>query len=287
MNARWRLAKRAVMSRMHSPDFKPPRFHQKTRCVTTETIEAPLVFDNPLYFERPGTIVLAESLLQYESSWSRGRLGHEFANRGIPFSSTNFFPESNEAPSLVTCDRELARDVELIPNCILIARGALPSLVAQYYLESRALIGLVMIDPLIDPRSPLELRSSTTRYMEMTDGIRARGGDRGVIMEQHILNQLLRDENHRLLKLEAGSVPMLVLYSTHWINRSTTAESISHHDDDVKFIQKNVETISAHHSDQYPVRVKCLDNQKNNDDDMIDQVVDEVYGWIDDDCILG
>mmetsp|Transcript_17314 Transcript_17314/g.25900 ORF Transcript_17314/g.25900 Transcript_17314/m.25900 type:complete len:124 (+) Transcript_17314:311-682(+) len=46
---------------------------------------------------------------------------------------------------------ELTNDIAQFQKPVLIVRGALPSMVAQFYLESNSYSGLVMIDPYVLP----------------------------------------------------------------------------------------------------------------------------------------
>ena len=75
------------------------------------------------------------------------------------------------------------------------------SLIAQYYLESLPLAGLVLVDPILSNHVDA-LKKLETRL----------GGDRTRIQREFV-DELLAGVQPRPLKLEPGVVPMLVLQS--------------------------------------------------------------------------
>ncbi len=123
--------------------------------------------------ERPESIVLTESsLYHYSNSHHKNKWTDAFQSfypsQGLHFSSIDLFrtkhisisTESSAAiASLKSLEQGLAIDLLYLASTIgigathtvLIARGPIQSLVAQYFLESLPLAGLVLVDPLLLP----------------------------------------------------------------------------------------------------------------------------------------
>ena len=121
------------------------------RCLVTLSIPPPI--DTPM--ERPETLVLIESSL-YKQKWEQS-FAKYYPERGMHFGSLDITSADNcsvHDMTLASMEQTLSNDTSALSEpayTILIARGPLQSLIAQYYLESLPLAGLVMIDPLILP----------------------------------------------------------------------------------------------------------------------------------------
>lgn len=190
-----------------------------------ESIETPPESSVP---ERPCEVVLAQDDSLYQTCWKESFseiLPHE---RGLHFCSV-----SVDCKSLQEGLDMLELDFSALPNVVLIARGPLVSLVAQYYLESLPLAGLVMVDPIlldhIDAVRKLEsiLRQQSTQH-EFVEGI-------------------LSGMEARPLKLEPGAVPVLVFRSMEGSIFKDAANDVAlrHSDPDGAFGEVPVHDITS------------------------------------------
>ena len=196
--------------------------------VTLSVEPPPILLDG--YVERPGVLALMESTL-YRDSWSQSSrpFVSTFPNRGIHFLSIDVFSglssSSTVSESFSQMHSELANDLSTHADVVLVARGPLPCLVAQFYLESLPLSGLVLIDPLIVPRrdgtgdDERSLQSSAQTFMEIAskaDCFDLHNETSGINGEEaNLLCNLMQrnSEFDRPLKLEAGVIPVKVLYT--------------------------------------------------------------------------
>ena len=104
----------------------------------------------------------------------------------------------------------------LIQNPILITRGPVLSWMAQFYLESLPLSGLIMIDPI-----PFENERAYQLYQSHYDAFRAdqmnkdgnNSSGRLILSDEYydIINDFNEHWGHWTLKLEAGAIPMMIL----------------------------------------------------------------------------
>jgi hypothetical protein len=211
-------------------------------------------------FERPENIVLVESSL-YSSNSSQPNSWKEafesfYPAQGLNFSSIDMFRCESGAriTSVKSLEQTLAADLSHLStttgigaaHTVLIARGPIQSLVAQYFLESSPLAGLVLVDPLLLPNRGVNgIQSGTDRWdSSLQDFISLLDGnapsmykhlddkfvcenvthplllDDGRIQlteskttELSLLASLSRNKDSRVLLLEPGSVPMLIFYS--------------------------------------------------------------------------
>lgn len=142
------------------------------RSIVTASIEPSL---DAGIMERPETIVLTESALyssnfNTSNSWKEA-FGNFYPKKGLHFSSIDIFRSHH--PSLIdessaqqiiissvkSLEHTLANDLSHLATSIgigaahtvLIARGPIQCLIAQYFLESLPLAGLVLVDPLVLP----------------------------------------------------------------------------------------------------------------------------------------
>ena len=198
------------------------------RTKVTSSIEPPPLLPDG-YVESPGVIALLESSL-YRNAWSRP-FASAFPDRGVHFLSVDVFSDLSSSftvsESFAQMHTELATDLSPHAEVTLVARGPLPCLVAQYYLESLPLSGLILADPLIVPRRGGELdtndassdneslQSSVQSFLQTTSQAYCfdfeTNNENG---ETLLLGKMQQSgEYDRPLKLEAGVVPVKVLYS--------------------------------------------------------------------------
>ena len=113
--------------------------------------------------------------------------------------------EENLIPQLLD---EMAKDLTTTSySTIFIARGAVPCLLAQYYLESYPLKGLIMIDPCIVPTNHTLLQSTASNYLSCTENLSF------TKIERQIIASLASNiDQNRQLKLEKESIPMLIMH---------------------------------------------------------------------------
>jgi len=275
-----------------------------TRSIITHSNET---FPNLLKensFERPGSILLVESTIHpkdHSSSWS-DTFGQEFPQNGISFHVSNLFSKNDTAVSSSTeisndppqffyqCESALVQDMEELcdPNIIVITRGPIPSLIAQYFLESRSMAGLVMMDPFLVPFSKDDLQSSAqiySKYLQQHGSSFEVHGGTNYNTEYQMIQSILPPnlggmENPRILRLEPGSVPMFILYS----NQHHFPENIQHNQEQSFSTQKHAEMTSKYHSGSdekegpFHVPVTYLDENQRKDDN---QIAQEIYNWID------
>lgn len=89
---------------------------------------------------------------------------------------------------------------------VLVARGPWMSWMAQFYLESLPLSGLVMVDPL-----PFNDGDACLLFEHM---FKRHNGHVDALSREYILYQdYLNHWDHWMLKLEPGVIPMMVLHS--------------------------------------------------------------------------
>ena len=253
--------------------------------------------DSQQYWERPGTILLAEGTFLSKPSWSE-ILGKEFPKRGISFASTNIFPPQDDTMDKSSqtlwnpfrrCEMELTHDIESLcdPGIILITRGPIPSLVAQYYLESRALAALVMVNPFLVPFSKKELQSSANHFNQYM--IEQVHGDPEFEMMNLLNNHHGEKHDIRVLRLESGSIPMLILHTSQNLFPWKISDEMRKSYADLNEI--NAETIAVYHSNEDgsfpPVPVICLDDNGDDQTNSVEsRIAKQVYKWIDEEDIL-
>jgi hypothetical protein len=156
--------------------------------------------------ERPCTMVVAESLLYpTSSSWNSAFKSRAPQDHGI---STGAFSWSDSVTNWKAALDELKSDLSAHHDVVFIARGPLQCWIAQLYLESHPLAGLILVDPL-----PLDDRNGINQfelYYEKHSFKQSK--------EYHIFRRILDDTTMsapipHALQLEAGAVPMMVWHS--------------------------------------------------------------------------
>lgn len=177
------------------------------RSIVTESIEPPIESSVP---EKPCTLVLLEDQGLYDSSWN------SWLSRRLPNEhGLHYCYQTINLSTLDAALSEITTDLATMPCVVLLSRGPVVSWVAQYYLESLSLAGLIMVDPVFEP-SPELLTQLRNLYSDES------------MQEHNLLNRIQCGEESRPLKLEAGVIPMLVLSSIDLIQDFAQATAHRH-----------------------------------------------------------
>jgi hypothetical protein len=197
------------------------------RGIVTESIEPPMVSS---VLEKPYTLVLLEDQGLYETSWQATLRESLPAKYGLHYCHQSLTALS----SLDAALDEMSDDFATMPSIVLLARGPLASWMAQYYLESLPLAGLIMVDP-------ISLESSSLALLEE---LRTRYAVDEATQELGLLDRIQSGAETRPLKLEAGVVPMLVLTSTNNLLLESARMTAERHSDvDSPFGEVLLETV--------------------------------------------
>ena len=144
---------------------------QKHRCIVSGWVEPPLLLMNPSSMtadrkERPCSIVLVQDDVmerEEQDGWNSFFQTHIPTRYGMSYGTISFSSLSSSSSSssvsslwltslMTSCheelEQELAHDLATIPNTVLIAHGPFACWLAQGYLESYALLGLVLVNPI-------------------------------------------------------------------------------------------------------------------------------------------
>lgn len=163
------------------------------RTLLSSTIEPPLDLS---VVERPCTVVLAEDPI-YSASW-QSIFQQQLPSQGLSFrtwSLDNNVSDMDGALSL------MKTELSTMSDAILVARGPWTCWLAQFYLESLALQGLVMVDPLpLDDRNGINQFELVYRKQGLQDS-----------MEYRLYQEFSEHWDHWTLRLEPGVIPMLVV----------------------------------------------------------------------------
>jgi hypothetical protein len=165
-----------------------------------------------------------------------------------------------------------------IRDAVLVARGPLVSLCAQYYLESYPLQGLIMVDPIL-----------------LMDDEKEEHNDDGDSMIPELLAQLVTDERdidrfrNSHLMLEPNSVPMMVVRSTvhtAW-NQATQQVAARHSQDDGPFgIVPVIDVVKIQEEERDhdcgPEGSQGLHGGRRNDAELMVHLINT---WIDDEVL--
>jgi len=280
------------------------------RCLITESHEPWLLdsYGNPV-LEKVYNVVLVEQhlpyLLNYSSrkplpSW-KDYFSHYFPPRGVQFKyaaistpteSHNLMnvPEKTSLFSHVmeSLTHDLIQIEGSIPmSTILVARGPIMSLVAQYYLESWPLAGLVMIDPLLLPPPLLTETASILLHCIPKDIYIHPTAE----WQTTLLQQLRDGHYNRELKLEPGSIPMCILSSS--VSKTLSSDETSmHNNNQQENILSNVyytskQTVTRHNTESlgctailHEIRydISEVPHDPYPDDDMT-EMLDTIYSF--------
>jgi hypothetical protein len=220
---------------------------RNVRTIMTAMQEPPIhhVEGDPDYYEKPVSVALVESCLFQKASWSN-TFAEDFPSRGIQYIELDIFSQLKDdmnVHALKQMEAELASDLSSIPSVVLIARGPLPCLVAQYYLESLSLGGLVLEDPLLIPDTEMSngtLVSSAETLIKMVSTYPSKnkkdsGRSKLATQELRVIEKLTSESTvndqliwKRPLRLEPGVVPMLILFSQEQFRSAATKTAAFH-----------------------------------------------------------
>ncbi|GAX10679.1 hypothetical protein FisN_14Lh190 [Fistulifera solaris] len=145
--------------------------------------------------ERPCTIVLAEDEGFNSQSWNTWRPSL-VQEHGFSFAQCSITANDDFDAAL----RELSNDLShgIAPHVVLLSRGPMISWLAQFYLESLPLQGLIMVDPL--PLDHGESVQALEHYYYATTS-----------ESLSLFNDYVEHYAHWTMRLEPGSVPMMIL----------------------------------------------------------------------------
>eukprot|EP00934_Nitzschia_sp_Nitz4_P009145 Nitzschia sp. Nitz4//scaffold183_size43938//39202//39945//NITZ4_007277-RA/size43938-processed-gene-0.10-mRNA-1//1//CDS//3329539635//9135//frame0 len=162
---------------------------QVYRNIVSDYTEPPL---DSTIVEKPCTVVLLEDSGYYETSWKEA-FQHSFPKEyGMSFASLSFSSE-DDLKGMVD---ELKVDLPPIVDAVFVTRGPIASWVTMYYLESFAVQGLVMVDPIhFDSFNQLTVKEDASSPPSQANA------------------SLWSQTCNRVLRLEPNSVPMLVFQS--------------------------------------------------------------------------
>ena len=228
------MASLTIQRQLPSTSVIIPPLKQIIRGLVTSSAPPPL---EDALIERPETIVLIESAL-YKQQW-KDPFTNFFPRQGLHFASIDLSSSNDVDLTIESMESVLSTDISSISEpayTILIARGPIQSLVAQYYLESLPLAGLVLADPLILPENGRdgdndtssrrwnESTASLIRMLDDTEQTVSNAENQHVLFDNLNSKSVTRERNfmqdlskraHRPLYLEQSSVPILVMYSGH------------------------------------------------------------------------
>jgi hypothetical protein len=221
----------------------------------------------------------------------------EFPGRGIHYVNVTIWDGIHQKSSinpylyLQQAEDQLASDISMFPAPTLITRGGLLSIVAQFYLESYALSGLVMIDPYITPEAASSSSSSephssmSTSCSMLLQSMEVK--ESNSLLQQHVVNEeedielhllkLLSDPNFsrediRLLKLEPSSVPILLIYP------STSAIPWTGYQ---KWTTTSVQRIVDYHGNTEEGTVDVHYLQQKQQEQKAEETISTVISWLD------
>jgi hypothetical protein len=136
---------------------------------------------------------------------------NDFYNDACPDDSSITTTKMTFDMALSTMKNDFRTLGSLLPQPILVARGPVLSWMAQFYLESLPLAGLIMIDPI-----PFTTQPAYALYQSHYNANQYSGntGTSSMILSKEYYD-IIQDYNehwdHWTLKIEAGSIPMLIL----------------------------------------------------------------------------
>ena len=166
------------------------------RSLMTPAMEPP-----PDVVESPTSLVLTEDDGFYPSSW-HDSFAFRFPKRhGMMYS---YFSLAEDTPNFETALEELKNDLSVEgANTVLVARGPWMAWMASFYLESLPLAGLVMVDPMqLDDRNGVNQFELQYEKLGLKDSL-----------QYKLYREYSEHWDHWTLKLEPGSVPMMVMYT--------------------------------------------------------------------------
>jgi hypothetical protein len=189
------------------------------RGLLTPAVE-PSLDDNVV--ERPCTLVLAQDIgvVHGVRSISDGSWHDDFTatiprSHGISYRQWTLSERRTLESSFDGALTELKEDLGTLQNAVLVARGPWTSWMAQFYLESLPLAGLVMVDPL-----PFDDEDACFCFQRQYKQHYYPGNDRPtpdftLSREYALFQDYINHFDHWALRLERGIIPMLVLATSN------------------------------------------------------------------------
>lgn len=218
----------------------------------SESIEPPL---SKTTEGRP-TIVLLEDAYLYDGwrgsagSW-RATFSHVLPHdRGLHICNLMSINEHSLEEGLDALDTFLPS----MQNVVLVSRGALVSLMAQYYLSSHSLAGLIMVNPV--------LMDSTSVLWKLYGDIPSGS------TEHDFVERILTGKETQSLKLEPGTAPTLVI------------QSVQDRD-----FQKAANDVALLHNDPNGRFGEVLVHDMSETEDAM-EAIDTICDWIDNRVLL-
>jgi hypothetical protein len=201
------------------------------RSLLTSVLEPPLTSTVP---ERPCTVILAQDEYFYKSaSWDKNfsqKLTEEY---GLSYAQWQLSTANTDFDSAL---QEMARDLSSIPSQVLVARGPWISWMAQFYLESVSLAGLVLVDPL-----PLDNTEAVRQLEALFQNLETPPASSALFEE------FVNHWGDWRLQLEVGSIPMMVI-STKPELESAARLTVQRHSDekDVSGRRRTIPLVKLH-----------------------------------------
>ena len=260
----------------------------KCRTILTHSIDPPAHIP-----ESPNSILLLEQNLPYSfhngiSSWHETFAKHLQA-KGVNYRRSDAFnPLPSTKPALPGILATLADDISSasdgVPSrLLLVARGPIPSLLAQYHLESLPLGGLILIDPFIFAGEDNDYgRNDAQILLNHSEDRSFDGGEVNVKSlaptpastefrgEMEFLRNLSEGDIARKLKLEPGSVPVMVMWSSSFESPGVKGDAGS---SNTRWEKDRVHRTADFHRDAESgteVDLIEIDKNKNNKDAELD-----------------
>eukprot|EP00527_Entomoneis_sp_CCMP2396_P005921 CAMPEP_0198136834 /NCGR_PEP_ID=MMETSP1443-20131203/415_1 /TAXON_ID=186043 /ORGANISM="Entomoneis sp., Strain CCMP2396" /LENGTH=251 /DNA_ID=CAMNT_0043798113 /DNA_START=46 /DNA_END=801 /DNA_ORIENTATION=+ len=191
--------------------------------------------------ERPVTFVLSEDKDFYKKSWCSTFEEKLPKEHGIQFCNFKFDDASSSFDDALN---ELKRDTEPFIDTVFVARGPWMSWLAQFYLQDLPFKGLVMVDPM-----QLDDQNGINQFQLQYEKL-------GLASSQQykMFQDYSEHWDHWTLKLEPGSVPMMIMYTADRPGYKRCAENTAlRHTTDENMadipILKKPSTKSSHESD--------------------------------------
>jgi hypothetical protein len=166
------------------------------RSLLTSVLEPPLNSSVP---ERPCTVILAQDEYFYKSASWDGHFSQKLTqDYGLSYAQWQLSTAHTDFDSAL---QEMSRDLSSIPSQVLVARGPWVSWMAQFYLESLSLAGLVLVDPL-----PLDNTEAVRQLEALFQNLETPPPASYALFEEFVNHW-----DHWSLQLEPGAVPMMVV----------------------------------------------------------------------------
>ncbi|KAL3769780.1 hypothetical protein ACHAWO_011308 [Cyclotella atomus] len=227
-------------------------------------------------------MILLESSL-YKQSWEESFTSY-YPLKGINFASVDLTTSTDDTQthdvSLNSMEQTLSNDIATLTEsayAIAVARGPIQALVAQYYLESLPLAGLVLVDPFLLPEDGRVSNTEEGRWNESFDSL-VNGGmfskhlnetsgsidafTSSSFAKEMTLLESLPNITPRPLYLEPSPVPILVMYSAY---------------PDAYRAHQCAERTAKFHG----MQGQALEIPINSGTDNMDWVTERIYEWYD------